>query len=740
MAVAKMKRVTLLGHASVKAQLTKRLQEQGLLQIISAREDEEGVPPELLTTQLHDLELAVHKADFLLGFLGGFVTEKKSFIRSMMTPRVYLTRTHYETIQGKIPFDELYESCEELDDELASLRNARGRLMTQRDAVQPWIGLDVPLSARDGTGTTGLLMGLLPSGSVEEVSAELAEKVPLADFATVSEAGQQTACAIVVHDAAADDALALLTQRGFKPATLDSDLTGEPMGEVRRIEGELTELAAKERTTLDRIAKLTTLLDDILVLREHLQDRYDRAAAEDRFYHTKQTFLLEGWAKASDVAAVREVVKGLAPALEIAVTDADADDAPPVILDNPRIFKPFEALVRLYGYPSHDELDPTVLMAPFFFIFFGMALGDAGYGLVLALACWWGIRHFDLQGNVKNFMHLMMYGGLASILVGILTGGYFGIDVKDLPQFLRSIMVIDPLNQAMEFMIIAIALGVVQVLLGIVIEGVDAARHGDWAGSLFDQATTLALLISAIVAFVCWITLTVAGKLPPVMDAIFGPSLVALGLSAAAVILLQGRVHEGFRPALAALRGSDAKDVTERGRAKVLLDGLLGFAFLSAIYAWVTTFFVAGALHGVIGQALLALFIAGMALSPLARSSFGSVFSGAFELYGMSGFIGDFLSYARLMAIGLATVLIGMVINLLAKMIFPAPYVGIIFGVLLLLVGHTFNLVINLLGAFVHPTRLQFVEFFGKFYDDGGEPFSPLAIRTKHLIFVAEES
>ncbi len=402
--------------------------------------------------------------------------------------------------------------------------------------------------------------------------------------------------------------------------------------------------------------------------------------------------------------------------------------------------RPFEALTRLYGYPSHDELDPTVVMGPFFFIFFGMALGDAGYGLVLALACWWGIRHFDLQGNVKNFLHLMMYGGLASVLVGIVTGGYFGIDVNDLPRFLRSLMLIDPLSQAMEFMIVAIILGIIQVLLGIVLEAYDAARHGDWDVALFDQATTVVVLVTAIFSFVGWITDTVAGTLPPLTQAIYGPSLVGLGASAAALVLLQGRVHEGFRPGLVALAGSNAEDVKARGLAKVRLDGALGFGLLVALYSWIATFFFAGILHGVAGWALLLFGVAGIVFSPLARSSLGGTFSGLFNLYGMSGFIGDFLSYARLMAIGLATVLIGMVINLLAKMILPAPYVGILFGVLLLVVGHTFNLVINLLGAFVHPTRLQFVEFFGKFYDDGGEPFSPLAIRTKHLIFVQEES
>jgi len=739
MAVAKMKKVTLLGHCSVKPELTRRLQERGLIQIVSARDEAEGATPERLAAQIHDLELAIHKANFMLGFLGGFAMEKRSFIRSMMTPRVYVTRAHYEMIEGKIPFEELYERCEELDDELAAQRGRRGRLSAQAESLRPWIDLDAPLSAREGTIGTALLLGFVPAASIEAVKAELAEAADLADLEVVDETGQQVSCAVIVHSSAADEVQGLLARFGFKAAPIDAGLEQRPRAELDRIESELTELSAKEKETHERAVRLTALLDDILVLRERLQDNHDRAAVEERFYHTDQAFLIEGWARASDLPAITEVAGELAPAIEVAATDPEPGDSPPVELDNPRIFKPFEALMRLYGYPSHDELDPTVIMGPFFFIFFGMALGDAGYGLVLALACWWGIRHFDLQGNVKNFMHLLMYGGIGSILVGVLTGGYFGIDARELPQVLRSIMLIDPLNQAMEFMIIAIMLGIVQVILGVILEGVDAARHGDWATAIFDQGTTVAMLVTAILSFVGWITLTVAGKLPPALEAIYGPALMGLGLSAALLVLLQGRVHEGFGPALAAIRGSNEEDVAARGRAKVLADGVLGLGLLLAVYAWVATFFVLGAARGIAGQALLVLAIAGLIGSPIARSSLGRVGSGVFNLYGMSGFIGDFLSYARLMAIGLATVLIGMVINLLAKMVFPAPYVGLIFGVLLLIVGHTFNLVINLLGAFVHPTRLQFVEFFSKFYDDGGEEFAPLAIRTKHLIFVPEK-
>ncbi len=124
------------------------------------------------------------------------------------------------------------------------------------------------------------------------------------------------------------------------------------------------------------------------------------------------------------------------------------------------------------------------------------------------------------------------------------------------------------------------------------------------------------------------------------------------------------------------------------------------------------------------------------------RQALAHLGAGLYNLYGMSGFIGDILSYSRLMALGLATFLIGFVINTLAGLVAGVSLFGLPLGILLaLLIAvplHIVNLAINLLGAFVHPLRLQFVEFFSKFYEDGGQAFRPFAFETDHLVFKEE--
>lgn len=105
---------------------------------------------------------------------------------------------------------------------------------------------------------------------------------------------------------------------------------------------------------------------------------------------------------------------------------------------------------------------------------------------------------------------------------------------------------------------------------------------------------------------------------------------------------------------------------------------------------------------------------------------------GAYEIYNITGWLSDVLSYSRLLALGLATGVIAQVVNSMASM-GGKSVIGVIMFVLVFVIGHTFNLAINLLGAYVHTNRLQYVEFFGKFYEGGGHKFAPFKKNTKYV-------
>jgi len=115
------------------------------------------------------------------------------------------------------------------------------------------------------------------------------------------------------------------------------------------------------------------------------------------------------------------------------------------------------------------------------------------------------------------------------------------------------------------------------------------------------------------------------------------------------------------------------------------------------------------------------------------KSIFGKLFSGVLSLYNLVGYMSDILSYSRLLALGLATAIIGLAVNVIAALVLDIQYIGWIFATIIFIGGHTFNLVINSLGSFIHSGRLQFVEFFGRFMEGGGRRFIPFSKKTKYI-------
>ena len=111
----------------------------------------------------------------------------------------------------------------------------------------------------------------------------------------------------------------------------------------------------------------------------------------------------------------------------------------------------------------------------------------------------------------------------------------------------------------------------------------------------------------------------------------------------------------------------------------------------------------------------------------------GKIAWGLYNIYGISSYLGVLLSYVRLMALGMVTGVIAIAINKIAWMITGIPIVGIILVIIILIPAHLFNLIINTLGGFIHTMRLQYIEFFGRFYSGGSKPFKPFRLETNYV-------
>lgn len=150
---------------------------------------------------------------------------------------------------------------------------------------------------------------------------------------------------------------------------------------------------------------------------------------------------------------------------------------------------------------------------------------------------------------------------------------------------------------------------------------------------------------------------------------------------------------------------------------------LLGLAFLL-----VPSLAKAGQVMALCGVVIILLMKGRDKKNPIKR-----LMSGLGALYGITSWVSDLLSYMRLFGMGLATGVIGMVFNILIGMLWNAGFIAKILAIVLFILCHLFNLGINALGAYVHACRLQYIEFFGKFFEDGGKPFRPLHSKTRYV-------
>jgi len=180
-------------------------------------------------------------------------------------------------------------------------------------------------------------------------------------------------------------------------------------------------------------------------------------------------------------------------------------------------------------------------------------------------------------------------------------------------------------------------------------------------------------------------------------------------------------------------------------KAEAICDGLTWLVILPGFVVLISSAFVPVP-KALLNVGLVVFFIGAAALvltqGRASKGIVGKVMTGLISLYGVVGtygltaFIGDTMSYCRLLALGLTTSIIGISFNMIAGLLRPVPVAGIVLFILVVIVGHLFNFAISVLGAFVHSMRLIFVEWFGRFYSGGAKPFAPLGFNSRSAILV----
>jgi len=648
MAIARMAKVMIVCHRSQVSELLEALQQEGICQVLDAEQAAIARDlPEPAPARPRQIENLLSRLEKGIAFLKNY-TEVPKGIAAALAPRTVVDRRSYDEIVTDHRILSLVDRCEHLE---ASMDKAKAQIEALEAALEslaPWQALETPVHEIGLLHRATVWTGLIPVQQFDQATYRLAELG--AAVQEVGSAGNKDACLVLALNEAVDD-----VQKALRAVEFDT-VSFEAMT------GTVAELIAERKAQLDRAKKdlaqsqieahaLAANLLKLEVLYDHYLNLLNRDLARDLAPATEYTVILEGWVKQKDYARLEQAVSRFDAASLARIEPAEGEDVP-VEIENKRAIRPFEVITRLYGMPKYVEVDPTIFLAPFFALFFGLCLTDAGYGLVMVALTLLLVK--KIQGDTK-LMRMLGICGAFTVVAGALTGGWFGNAHEYLPgwfgTFRGKVMWFDPFEKPMMFFGLALALGYIQIMAGLAIAFGHNLRRRKYVAAVCDQLTWLVMLNS--------IALMLAGK--------FGVSL------------------PGWLPGLCKIT------------AIVPAGAILLFSQREGTWA-------------------------------------GRLGMGLYNLFSTIFFMGDVLSYLRLMALGMVTAGLAMAINVIAQIAGQIPYgIGILATVVVLVAGHAFNMAINALGAFVHTLRLQYVEFFPKFLVGGGRAFEPLSKQYRHI-------
>ncbi|MCB9810086.1 hypothetical protein H6781_00620 [Candidatus Nomurabacteria bacterium] len=246
---------------------------------------------------------------------------------------------------------------------------------------------------------------------------------------------------------------------------------------------------------------------------------------------TKYMVVLDGWLNQNKRVAIEEEFEKQNVAALFSELDLEEGEQPPVDIENSSFVRPFEAVTRLYGMPGYRDLDPTVFLAGFFFLFFGLSLTDVGYGLFLVIVSLIVLTLFKVPETIRSFAKLLVFVGSATVLVGMLFGGYFGIAPENLPASLRAIQMFDPIGNPLPVFYLALGLGVFQVMVGMLVKIYSEYRQGRLITGVLDQGPWFIMFCLAILALATKLEYTSVLSMEQVINLIY-VALVLIVLSA----------------------------------------------------------------------------------------------------------------------------------------------------------------------------------------------------------------
>lgn len=434
----------------------------------------------------------------------------------------------------------------------------------------------------------------------------------------------------------------ILRKSNFNKLSLS--LEKKPCEYIEEFNKEIEEKTNVNNDIVEKFKQYADDIEDLEVCYEYYCNEKLREIKSEGFGKTDELVVLEGFIPTEKENEFKKQIEDVCSNYYYLTMDkvAKTSNDAPIKLKNGKFSDAFEGLVKTYSMPSYNEIDPTPLVAPFYWLFFGMMVADFGYGLLVTILSGIVLKTCNLKEAMRKNVKFFFYLGFSIMLWGAIYGSYFSLPLG-IPGL------INPTTDYNTILKLSIVIGLIHVFVGLGAKAYMQIRDGKPLDAFYDVG-------------LWYLTLTTV------------------------ILLLLGK-YMGFNP------------IAMKVIKYIMILSMIGIILTG-------------------GREV--------------KNIGGRIGLGIYSLYGISGYMGDLISYARLMALGLSGGFIALSVNQICAMVGFKP-ATIIFVIIIFVFGQTFNILLSLLGAYVHSARLIYVEFFGKFYEGGGKEFKDFKIDEKYI-------